>query len=162
MISFISIIFFLHPPKRKSALETPWTEKLKNLDLIGALLFMGGIVCILLVFQYGGFVHAWNSSQVIGLIVGFGLFMIAFTINEIYQKENALIPLRILTQRTVWSSSIFNIGIGAAYFTISFFLPIYFQIRGSSALRSGVQTIPLIVGEYYHIVLPSDEANQLL
>lgn len=60
--------------------------------------------------------------------------------------KNAIIPLRILFSRTIGFASIANFGIGAAYFSAAIFLPTYFQLTGSSAIRSGVQLLPLVCG----------------
>jgi hypothetical protein len=49
----------------------------------------------------------------------------------------------------------------SAYFIMLYFLPIYFQaIRGSSAIRSGVQTLPFIVAVIFAVTLSGGFVNK--
>ncbi|CAD6944891.1 unnamed protein product, partial [Tilletia caries] len=65
---------------------------------------------------------------------------------QVYQGERATIPLRILKNRTVGFGSLVKFCVAAAYVSLLYFLPIYFQsVQRSSAIRSGVQTLPLIM-----------------
>lgn len=55
-------------------------------------------------------------------------------------------PPRIAKQRTIFASSIFTFCLAGTFFLLSYFIPIYFQaIKGETALRSGIDTIPLIL-----------------
>lgn len=75
--------------------------------------------------------------------------------------EQGTIPLRILRQRTILGGSIANFLIASAYFAELYFLPIYFQaIRGSSAIRSGVQTLPFIVSAIFSLSLVGGLVNK--
>jgi hypothetical protein len=47
----------------------------------------GALACLLLALQYGGVTHAWNSSVIIVLLVGFFVMVIALIIAEIWQGE---------------------------------------------------------------------------
>jgi hypothetical protein len=67
------------------------------MDLVGATLMMGLIVSYILALQYGGQTHSWKSSEVIGLLVSFFLFVLAFVAWEIHQKERAMIVPRLVS-----------------------------------------------------------------
>jgi len=71
------------------------------MDLPGAGLIMAAIVCYILALQYGGVTKPWNSSVVIGLLVGFVLITIAFGIVEYFQKDRALLLPRLMKDRTM-------------------------------------------------------------
>ncbi|KAK0520766.1 hypothetical protein OC834_006890 [Tilletia horrida] len=74
--------------------------------------------------------------------------------------ERATIPLRILRNRTVGFGSVVNFCVAAAYFSLLYFLPIYFQaVQGSSAIRSGVQTLPFIVAVIVSVTLTGMMVN---
>lgn len=61
------------------------------------------------------------------------------------QSLRAHLNILIVLVRTVLGGSIANYMIASSYFLELYFLPIYFQsIKGSSAIRSGVQTLPFI------------------
>lgn len=140
----VTVLFFLHVPNKEQPLSV--TRRLLSIDWQGTALALCSIICILLVFQWGGVDHAWSSSTIIGLIVGFVLIGAVFWVDQWYMGERATIPLRIFKNRTILGGSIANFMIASSYFTLLYFLPIYFQaIRGSSAIRSGVQTLPFIV-----------------
>ncbi|KAK0520806.1 hypothetical protein OC834_006587 [Tilletia horrida] len=75
--------------------------------------------------------------------------------------ERATIPLRILRNRTVGFGSVVNFCVAAAYFSLLYFLPIYFQaVQGSSAIRSGVQTLPFIVAVIFAVTTTGMMVNK--
>lgn len=82
-------------------------QKLGKLDWLGFVVLLPSIITLLLVMQWGGTRYAWSSAQVISLIVLSVLLTLAFITIQWFKKEDALIPLRILRQRSV--------AAGAAY-----------------------------------------------
>ena len=115
------------------------------MDFPGTTLVMGASVCLLLALQYGGVTHSWKSGMVIGLLVGFGLMVIALTIVEVWQGERAMLTPRLVRQRTIWVNSVWGFFFAGAYFVTLYYLPIYFQsVDNRSAIGSGVRNIPLI------------------
>ena len=46
-------------------------KKLSGMDSIGCLMFIGAVCCHFLALQWGGQSKPWDSSTVIGLLVGF-------------------------------------------------------------------------------------------
>ncbi|CRK16306.1 hypothetical protein BN1708_017476, partial [Verticillium longisporum] len=108
---------------------------------------MAATISFLLAFQYGGVEHAWDSSVVIGLIVGFVLMAIAFGVLQWYQGERSMIAPRLIKDRTLYISSIYMFFYAGAYFTLIYYLPIYFQsVDNQSPTQSGVRNLPLIIG----------------
>lgn len=71
------------------------------MDLPGAGMIMAAVICYILALQYGGVTHPWNSSVVIGLLVGFFLLLIAFGFVEYFQKDRALLLPRLIKDRTI-------------------------------------------------------------
>ena len=65
------------------------------MDFVGAGLMMSLIVSYILALQYGGQTHPWNSSLVIGLLIGFVAIVVTFIAWEIFQKERAMIVKRL-------------------------------------------------------------------
>lgn len=116
------------------------------MDFLGAALVMGASLTLLLALQYAGVTHAWNSSVVIGLLVGFVAMMIALIIIEIWQGEHAMLTPRLIRKKSVWVNAVWGFFFAGAYFVTLYFLPIYFQsIDNVSPIGSGVRIIPLIV-----------------
>ncbi|KAH8896158.1 MFS general substrate transporter [Thozetella sp. PMI_491] len=121
-------------------------EKFLQLDLAGAFIIMGAIISSILAFQYGGQTMSWNSSTVIGLLVGSVLLLTAFFTWEMYQGERATILLRIVRQRSVIVAGLFQAFFGGGYFIVLYYLPIYFQsIDNTTPSESGVRNLPLVI-----------------
>ncbi|KAH8809286.1 major facilitator superfamily transporter [Xylogone sp. PMI_703] len=140
------ILFFFQTPAASKPVEATPYEKLLQMDPVGVSLFMGMAVCYILAMQYGGQTHPWDSSVVIGLLVGFVVILAAFCIWEYFQGERATIPARLFRKRSVWVMGICGLFIGGGYFSLVYYLPIYFQsIAGVSPIMSGVRNLPLII-----------------
>ncbi|KAK0544155.1 hypothetical protein OC846_006165 [Tilletia horrida] len=153
------IAAFLTLPARKHE-HTPM-QRLARIDWLGTALALTSIICLLLVCQWGGITYEWSDSRIIGLIVGFVVIQIAFWIVQVQMGERATIPLRILKNRTVGFGSVVNFCVAAAYFSLLYFLPIYFQsVRGSSAIRSGVETLPFIVAVIFSVTATGMMVNK--
>ena len=106
--------------------------------------------------------------MIIGLLIGALATIVAIIVWCFYRGEQAYFRPRIFKMRAIWVGALANFAIAAAYFTIISVLSYYFQvslfsslnlplndlqIRGSSALRSGVQLLPLIAGVITALVL---------
>ncbi|OQD93527.1 hypothetical protein PENSOL_c032G03845 [Penicillium solitum] len=144
LAAFVILLTF-KTPKAAKMVQATLKEKLLPMDPIATALTMGALACFLLVLQYGDVSHAWDSSVVIGLLVGFDVIVIALIIAEIWQGERAMLTPRIMRKGTVWVSSVWGFFAGP-YFVTLYYLPIYFQsIDNISPIASGVRNIPLII-----------------
>lgn len=92
-----------HPGQTSSA-----KEKFLQMDLPGLILIIGAIQCLLLALYWGGVSEPWNSNNVIGTLVGFGLLTIVFIAVEFQQKQHAMLVHRLLKKREVWVGSAFS------------------------------------------------------
>ncbi|KAI8945469.1 MFS general substrate transporter [Xylaria longipes] len=143
--ALIIFLFFQTPPAAKPA-EASLKEKILQMDPIGTTLLLGGIISYILALQYGGATHAWNSSVVVGLLVGFAVIMIIFAVFEVWQGERSMLVPRILKNHVVGVGSIFQFFFAGSYYAVLYYLPIYFQsIHNVSPTQSGVRNLPLIL-----------------
>ena len=116
------------------------------MDLVGTAMIMGALVTYILALQYGGQTKAWDSSDVIGLIVGFVIIYIAFSVWEYFQGERAIVVPRLFKQRPVGISCVYAFFFSGSYFLVIYYLPIYFQsVHNISPAMSGVENLPLIL-----------------
>ena len=146
-LSILLIFLFFKQPDAAKPVPASHLEKFLQMDPIGMILVMGGIISFILAFQYAGLSHAWNSSVVIGLIVGCVLMWVAFICWEIYIGDRAVIPPRLFKQRWIWQPSIYQFFLAGPYFLLLYYLPIYFQsVDNISPIASGVRNLPLVIG----------------
>ena len=141
----ILVIFFRLPPHVKPAVAT-FKEKMLQLDPIGIILILGAVICYILALQWGGLTLPWNSSTIIGLLVGFVLLIICFAIDQWLLDERAMLPKRLLKNRYIYQGMAYTFTIAGGYFLVLYFLPIYFQVIDNvSPIQSGVRNLPLIL-----------------
>jgi len=146
-VSAAILMFFFSAPPAAKPIAAPLSEKLLQMDPVGTVLVMSGVISYILALQYGGVTMAWNSPTVIGLIVGFVTIFTAFGVWEYYNGERSMIVPRLFRKRTVWVGSLFIFFYAGAYFVIVYYLPLYFQsIDNTSPTESGVRNLPLILG----------------
>lgn len=144
-VSVIFIVFFFKdPPASKSINNTTLFDKFLSMDFVGAGLMLACVTCFILAMQYGGQVYPWNSSVVIGLLVGFVAILGALSAWEFYMGERAMVVPRLVKHHAFTSAAgFFFFG---SYIVIIYYLPIYFQsIHGTSAIGSGVRNLPFII-----------------
>jgi MFS family permease len=103
-------------------------------------------VLLLLGLNFGGGVFAWNSAQVICLIV-VGTAMIAlFVFAEKRLAKYPLMPLGVF--ETLSNNATFAVAFGHNMVNIGveFYLPLFFQsVRQASPLHSGLLLLPLTI-----------------
>ena len=127
---------------QKEPLKQPLIKKILELDLIGNVILLIGSVMFFLALQYSSQHYSWSSPRVIGLLVSSGITLIIFIIWQKYRGDRALIPSRIINQRTVAASCCSAFFIYSAALIHIYYLPIWFQaIKGESAISSGVSMI---------------------
>jgi MFS family permease len=146
-ISAAIILFFFTTPAQAVPVQATIKEKVLQMDLPGTFTIMAAIICYILVTQWGGQSKAWNSSPVIGTLVGFVLILILFVAIEYYQGERATIVGRLMKDRTIAVSMAFVFFLGGGFFLLIYYIPIYFQVvSGVTASESGIRNLPLILG----------------
>ncbi|KAL2751800.1 hypothetical protein ACRALDRAFT_1073124, partial [Sodiomyces alcalophilus JCM 7366] len=152
-VSFIAVFLVVkrYPSPRA---DVPLIQKIWGTDPGGAIILTGSFVCLFLALQWGGNVLPFSSPQVWGCFLGFGLLAISFAAWETWRKDEAIIPLRILKQRTVAVCCIFSILYGIASITYSMLLPTYFQtVHGATATMSGIYYMPMTIVSVVGIVI---------
>ncbi|MFI0721827.1 MFS transporter [Streptomyces sp. NPDC021224] len=114
----------------------------RSFDLLGAVLATGGLLGVVY-----GVVRAeplgWSSAEVIGCLAGGAVLLAAFLAVET-RTAAPLVPLRLLRSRSL-STAGGTIALNGAAFLSMFFLTAIFlqQVRGDSALRTGVEFLPM-------------------
>ncbi|KAL5365741.1 putative MFS transporter [Aspergillus floccosus] len=119
---------------------------IRSLDLPGFMLISPAAIMVLLGLQYGGTLYAWDSSVVIGLIVGGGVTFILFLIWEYYQGDAAMIPMAMLKKKVIWSAAATLFFLLGAILAAEYYLAMYFQtIHNNTPTMSGVHILPTTI-----------------
>ena len=143
----VILFFFFQTPAGSKPVQASLREKLLQMDPLGTFVVMGALICYILAFQWGGTTRAWSDSSVIGTLVGFGLLMIVFGAVEYYMGDRALLQSSLIGNRAIMVNCLYIFFFAGAFFTLLYYLPIYFQsVDGVSASQSGVDNIPLVLG----------------
>lgn len=142
----VAMVLFFHPPKKHAMMDKSFFYRIMELDLVGNVFLLAAAIMLFLALQYTEQQVAWSSAKVIGLLVGAGLMFIVFCIWQWWKADGALMPPRILKQRSVAASCAAAFFIYSAILIHTYYLPIWFQaIKGDSAVHSGVNMIPYVV-----------------
>ncbi|GAM82787.1 hypothetical protein ANO11243_007730 [Dothideomycetidae sp. 11243] len=127
---------------------------IKSLDLPGFMLISPGAVMLLLGLQYGGTIHPWSSSVVIGLIVGGIVTIILFLVWESQQGDIAMIPMAMLKKKIIWSAGATLFFLLGSILAAEYYLAMFFQtVHGEKPLMSGVHILPTTLGLLLFAVL---------
>ncbi|PRP83972.1 hypothetical protein PROFUN_08656 [Planoprotostelium fungivorum] len=149
-ISFILKLPDIVPQKDEKGEPLPVPSiraRLLDLDWVGVVLLIGAVVCLLLALQWGGTKYPWSDKTIIGLFVGFGVLTIIFVLSQWYVGDRGILPFSILFRRTIVGGFLFNFLMGMVFFTMIFYIPIYYQaVKNQSATESGTSTLPFILG----------------
>lgn len=152
-VSAVIISLFYTPPPASSLSNQPLREKILQMDLPGAFLLIGAMVCYALALQWGGISRPWGSSTVIGTLVGFAALLGAYIFIQWWQKDRASMVGRLF-ERNVIVAMIYIDLLAGTFFLLVYYLPIYFQVvSGVSAAESGIRNLPLILAQSVATVL---------
>jgi len=118
---------------------TSFSGRLRKVDWVGVVLLCGSITSLVLGLQFGGNQYPWNSGQVIGLFVAFGVLLILFAGSQtLYMpsqtKERRIFPIEMIFNRTTLLLFILT-GTGATTcFIAIYYIPLYFQFTRVSPI----------------------------
>ncbi|ETW86054.1 MFS amino acid permease [Heterobasidion irregulare TC 32-1] len=119
-------------------------QHIQQFDFAGLLLMVGGVVCLLIGFNSGE--TNWSSAETIALLVVGGVLLLLAGINEVYTNRSPIIPPRLFRTRTTAIILTSNLLHAIAFFGGAYYLPLYFQVLGSSATGAGVRMLPFSLG----------------
>ncbi|KAH8687406.1 major facilitator superfamily domain-containing protein [Tricladium varicosporioides] len=140
-----AMILFFHPPKKHALMGKSFFYRVMELDLIGNMLFLSAAVMLFLALQNTEEQVPWGSADVVGLLVGCGITFISFCVWQWWKADGALMPPRILGQRSVATSCAAAFCIYSAVLIHTYYLPMWFQaVKDESAISSGVNMIPYV------------------
>jgi EmrB/QacA subfamily drug resistance transporter len=142
----------------QKTLHLPTIKREAKIDYWGATLLTAGVSLLLVWVSLAGHQFDWMSWETAVMVGGSILLLVVTVIVETWVAE-PIIPIRLFRDRTVSVATIASLFVGVALFGATVFMSQYFQIsRGVSPTKSGLMTLPLILG----LVVSSTIVGQLI
>ncbi|KFA62998.1 hypothetical protein S40285_06838 [Stachybotrys chlorohalonatus IBT 40285] len=146
-LAMIGIFFFVNVNRiNPDSMGLTIMERVKQLDWAGTVVFLPAVMCLLLALEWGGAEQAWDTPEVIGLCVAFGVLIIIFIGTQIWRGDSGTLPPRLFKHRNILPAMIFSIFFAAGFFPFIYFLSLYFQaVQGVSAVQAGIRILPMLL-----------------
>jgi Fungal trichothecene efflux pump (TRI12) len=97
-------------------------EKLKRVDILGMIIFVGSATSFLFGLTAGGVIYPWNSANVIApLVIGI-VGMVGFWAVEEFVSAEPMMPMRIFRQRTAFAAYIGTWAHGIILWSLIYYL----------------------------------------
>jgi hypothetical protein len=120
----VATIFLIKVPPQGGEHKLPWLQKICNLDLLGVVLLLPGIISFILALQLGSSLYSWSDGRTIACFVVAGVLIITFLVEQWWMGEKALVPPRFLKMRVVIFASIFAFCLDSAFYTLVYYVSI--------------------------------------
>lgn len=141
VISGIMVSFTVNIPVKYSS-----KSALKRIDFLGAAALITTLVLLLVGLNSGGNVVPWNHPLIYTTLSLFFIFLLLFIYIESKVASEPVIPVKLLLNRTVLAACLTNWFLTMCVFSLLFYGPIYFQVKGLSPTQAGVRLIPQSIG----------------
>jgi EmrB/QacA subfamily drug resistance transporter len=115
------------------------------LDIAGAVTVTAGLGALIYAIV-GTETRPWGSARTLELLAAAVVLLVAFAVIEVRLARAPLVPLDIFRSRSVSGANAVMFLIGAAFFSMWYFLSLYLQnVLGYSALRAGMAFVPMAI-----------------
>lgn len=141
IVSGILVACLVNIPPKKSE-----RSKLSRVDFMGSFALVLTLVLLLLGLNSGGNIVPWNHPLVYVSLPLSLVSLLGFIYIELYLASEPVIPVRLLANRTVLAACLTNWFVTMVIFMIIFYVPLYYQVRGSSTTAAGMRLIPQSIG----------------
>lgn len=118
-------------------------DKLRRVDWIGSVLFIGSTTSFLIPITWGGVSYAWDSWRVLApLIIGI-VGLAVFVVFEEYVAKEPLIRLDVFKNRTAAASYFETTLHGMILWCILYYMPLYYEaVKGETPIIAGISLFP--------------------
>jgi hypothetical protein len=119
--TFFITIFLLKLDPPATNVKT-WRDRIAMLDLPAFSLFLASILCLILALLWGGKEYSWKNARIVVLFVLFGVIMVAFMLVQKRKGDDALVPMRILGQRSIAFGMFFSFCTSGTGFILEYYV----------------------------------------
>jgi EmrB/QacA subfamily drug resistance transporter len=118
-------------------------ENSPKLDIAGAITATAGLGTLIYAIV-GTDTHAWGSTYTLSVLAAAAVLLVTFVIIQLKVAFTPLVPFRLFRSRSVTGSNIVMFLVGAAFFSMWYFLSLYLQnVLGYGALKAGMVFLPM-------------------
>lgn len=112
-------IVFYHPPKFDNLHRNRTKmQEIRELDFGGIVLYTGGLLLFLLGLSWGGQLHPWDSSYVLGPLIAGLLVLVIFVLYEIFMPlRRPLIPMHLFRNYDYVIANVLSMVGGMVYYS---------------------------------------------
>ncbi|KAK4235719.1 MFS general substrate transporter [Achaetomium macrosporum] len=142
-LALLITFFLVHLPEKPEQNDAiSWAQFARKVDLVGNIILLPGVVCLLLAFQWGGTIYAWNSWRCILLLCIFGIVSLIWAVIQVRGGDNSTVPMRLLKIRSILAATWFAFCLFGMLFVQSYYIPVWFQAAGGdSAYTAGIKLL---------------------
>jgi EmrB/QacA subfamily drug resistance transporter len=146
-------VFFVNVPVSLIAMPAIWfnlPSKARHLqpklDFLGAALLSAASVMVLLALVWAGDKYAWGSAEIVGLLGGAAILLVAFVFQE-HRHPEPILPLHLFKNGVFLMSNLIVFAFGVGVFGAFQYLGLFVQTAlQASATTSGVVSTPQSIG----------------
>jgi EmrB/QacA subfamily drug resistance transporter len=114
-----------------------------RLDIGGAITITAGLGALVYAIIETS-TYPWLSARTLTALAVAVVLLAAFAVIELRLASTPLVSFRLLRSRSLAGANVVMLPVGAAFFSMWYFLSLYFQdVLGYSALRAGLAFIPM-------------------
>ena len=137
---------FLIPGRTKVEDESAIAVRLRRIDFLGSSLLTLALALLLWSLNYER-TDGLPSGSVLAVALPLsGGLLVMFALIETWYATEPVIPMQLLKVRNVSCASLAHFFNSMAVYMMVFYIPIYWQVRGSSTTIAGVRMLPEPVG----------------
>jgi len=134
----VAAVVFLTESKRRQR-----DEDAPKLDIAGAITVTAGLGALIYAIV-GTDTHAWGSTYTLSILAVAAVLLAIFTYIQLNAASTPLVPFRLFRSRSVTGSNIVMFLVGAAFFSMWYFMSLYLQnVLGYGALKAGLAFVPM-------------------
>ncbi|KAG9858190.1 MFS multidrug transporter-like protein, partial [Aureobasidium melanogenum] len=146
--AFIGLVLtavFYFPPPRVNSQGLSKAEILKQVDYVGGLLSVSGMILFMAGMQWGGYQYPWGSAHVLAPLILGAILLVAFCFWEVYGAKYPMFPKRLRQEPRILSLTLVITFIsGANFFSILMFWPTAcFNVYGHDPVGVGIRGLPV-------------------
>jgi MFS family permease len=118
-------------------------ENSPRLDIGGAITVTAGLGALIYAIV-GTDTHAWGSTYTVSILAVAAVLLAVFAFIQLRVAHTPLVPFRLFRSRSVSGANIVMFLVGAAFFSMWYFLSLYLQnVLGYGPLKTGLAFLPM-------------------